>query len=62
MAEVKTMPRLKKLYNAEIAKTFKKELGLENINQVPKLEKLLFLAVLVKNAKIKDLPKLSNLH
>ncbi len=51
MAEVKTMPRLKKLYNAEIAKTFKKELGLENINQVPKLEKLLFLAVLVKTRR-----------
>ena len=39
MAEVKTMPRLKKLYNEEIAKNLQKELGLENINQVPKLEK-----------------------
>ena len=40
MAEVKNMPRLKKLYNDEIAKKLQKELGLDNINQVPKLEKV----------------------
>ena len=40
MAEAKTMPRLKQLQNDEIAKKLQKELGLENINQVPKLEKV----------------------
>ena len=40
MADVKTTPRLKKLYNDEIAKKLQKELNLENINQVPKLEKV----------------------
>ena len=40
MAEAKTTPRLKKLYNDEIAKKLKEELGLKNINQVPKLEKV----------------------
>lgn len=36
----KATPRLKKLYNDEIAKNLQKELGLKNINQVPKLEKV----------------------
>lgn len=40
MAEAKTTPRLKQLYNEKIAKELQKELGLENINQVPKLEKV----------------------
>ena len=40
MAESKTMPRLKKMYNDEIAKQLQSELGLANINQVPKLEKV----------------------
>lgn len=33
-------PRLKALYNQEIRKELQAELGLENIHQVPKLEKL----------------------
>lgn len=36
----KMVPRLKKLYNNEIAKNLQEELRLENINQVPKLEKV----------------------
>lgn len=40
MAESKTMPRLKKMYNDKIAKQLQSELGLANINQVPKLEKV----------------------
>lgn len=39
MAE-KYIPRLKEQYNKEIKKSLKKSLGLENINQVPKLEKV----------------------
>ena len=39
MAE-KYTPRLKTLYNDKIRETLKTELGLENINQVPKLEKV----------------------
>jgi large subunit ribosomal protein L5 len=34
-------PRLKTLYKQEIAKALKKELNLANINQVPKLEKVI---------------------
>lgn len=43
MAESKTTkitPRLKALYSDKIAKELQKELGLANINQVPKLEKV----------------------
>ena len=40
MAETKNMPRLKQLYNDKIAKELQKELSLDNINQVPKLEKV----------------------
>ncbi len=39
MAE-KMTPRLKQLYNEKIAKELKEQLGLSNINQVPKLEKV----------------------
>jgi large subunit ribosomal protein L5 len=41
MAETKYEARLKTLYNKEIAKQLKEELGLKNINQVPKLEKVM---------------------
>ncbi len=41
MAETKYEARLKTLYNKEIAKNLQKELGLKNINQVPKLEKIM---------------------
>ena len=40
MADTKYIPRLKVLYNTEIAKKLQKELGLKNINQVPKLDKV----------------------
>ena len=40
MADVKTMPRLKQLYQDKIVKQLQEELGLENVNQVPKLEKV----------------------
>lgn len=33
-------PRLKEKYNKEVKKQLKEELGLDNINQVPKLEKV----------------------
>lgn len=39
MADNKYIPRLKELYQKE-GKTLQKELGLENINQIPKLEKV----------------------
>lgn len=41
MAETKYEARLKTLYKKEIAKQLKEELGLKNINQVPKLEKIM---------------------
>ncbi len=41
MAETKYEARLKTLYNKEIAKELMKELKLDNINQVPKLEKIM---------------------
>ncbi|MBR3177270.1 50S ribosomal protein L5 [Candidatus Saccharibacteria bacterium] len=41
MAETKYIPRLKEEYEKTIKKNLEKELGLENINQVPKLEKVI---------------------
>ena len=41
MAEAKYEARLKTLYDQEIRKALKEELGLANINQVPKLEKII---------------------
>lgn len=41
MAEKKYEARLKTLYKQEIAKSLKKELKLDNINQAPKLEKII---------------------
>ena len=40
-ANNKYEPRLKALYNKDIKEALKKELGLENINQVPRLEKVI---------------------
>lgn len=40
MANQTTAPRLKTLYNDKIKEQLKTELGLKNINQVPKLEKV----------------------
>lgn len=37
----KYIPRLKELYNKELVKKLEKELKLENVNQVPKLEKVI---------------------
>jgi len=34
-------PRLKTLYNTEIKKNLQKELGLENVNQVPEISKII---------------------
>ena len=39
-AEAKVQPRLKALYSSELKAKLKKELGLENINQVPELKKV----------------------
>ena len=39
-AEIKAQPRLKALYNNELKAKLKKELGLDNINQVPELKKV----------------------
>ena len=41
MATTKYEPRLKALYNQEIKSALKSELKLENINQVPRLEKVI---------------------
>ena len=46
-----TAPRLKALYDSQFAKELQAELGLENINQVPKLEKIV---VSVGTGKKKD--------
>lgn len=48
---VTTAPRLKALYASTYAKELQAELGLENINQVPKLEKIV---VSVGTGKSKD--------
>lgn len=40
MTEVKIVPRLKVQYKDDIAPKLKQELGLKNINQVPKLQKI----------------------
>lgn len=40
MTEVKIVPRLKQQYKDDIAPRLKQELGLKNINQVPKLQKI----------------------
>ena len=40
MAEAKYTPRLKELYVKEVEKKLMKELGLKNINEVPRLEKV----------------------
>ena len=39
-ADAKVQPRLKALYNTELKAKLKKELGLDNINQVPELKKV----------------------
>ena len=39
-ADAKAQPRLKALYNSELKAKLQKELGLENINQVPELKKV----------------------
>ena len=41
MAEQKYIPRLKQAYDSKIKAELKEELGLKNINQVPKLEKII---------------------
>lgn len=41
MTETKYIPRLKEEYNKTIKKNLQKELKLENINQVPELEKVI---------------------
>ena len=38
--DAKYIPRLKELYNTELEKKLQKELGLSNINEVPKLDKV----------------------
>ena len=40
MTDAKYTPRLKEKYDAEIVKTLMKDLGIKNINEVPKLEKV----------------------
>jgi len=40
MADAKYIPRLKTKYDAEIVKTLMKDLNIKNVNQVPKLEKV----------------------
>jgi large subunit ribosomal protein L5 len=48
-AAVVTAPRLKALYNASYAKELQAELGLSNINEVPKLEKIVVSVGIGKN-------------
>lgn len=44
-----TAPRLKALYNDKLAKELQAELGLSNINEVPKLEKIVISVGIGKN-------------
>jgi large subunit ribosomal protein L5 len=44
-----TAPRLKALYSSQYAKELQAELGLDNINQVPKLEKIVVSVGIGKN-------------
>lgn len=46
---VTTAPRLKALYNATVVKELQAELGLSNVNEVPKLEKIIISAGIGKN-------------
>ena len=48
-AAVKAQPRLKALYNTELKAKLAKELGLENINQVPELKKVVVSCGVGKN-------------
>lgn len=41
MADPKYIPRLKEEYNTKIVKALEKELKLDNVNQVPKLDKVI---------------------
>lgn len=64
MAESKTTkitPRLKALYNDKIAKELQKELGLANINQVPKLEKIVVSSGVGKKREDKKFTETVNL-
>ena len=57
MADTKYIPRLKSEYDEKIVKTLMKELGIKNVNQVPKLEKVVInmgVGEAVQNAKILD--------
>ena len=40
MADTKYIPRLKTEYDEKIVKTLMKDLGIKNVNQIPKLEKV----------------------
>ncbi len=48
-ATTSTAPRLKALYSDSYVKELQAELGLENVNQVPKLEKIIVSAGIGKN-------------
>lgn len=48
-----TAPRLKALYSSQYAKELQAELGLDNIHQVPKLEKIIVSAGIGKNKEDK---------
>ena len=48
-AAVITAPRLKALYNDKVVKELQAELGLSNVNEVPKLEKIIVSAGIGKN-------------
>ncbi len=48
-ATVITAPRLKALYNTTVVKELQAELGLSNVNEVPKLEKIIVSAGIGKN-------------
>ncbi|MCL1930045.1 50S ribosomal protein L5 [Candidatus Saccharibacteria bacterium] len=54
MAEKKIQPRLKSLYNEKIARELKEELELKNINQVPKIEKVVVASGMGRNKDDKN--------
>jgi large subunit ribosomal protein L5 len=54
MGEKKMQPRLKSLYGATVAKEIKEELKLDNINQVPRLEKIVVASGMGRNKDDKN--------
>jgi large subunit ribosomal protein L5 len=54
MADKNMQPRLKSLYNERVASELKEELGLKNINQVPRIDKVVVASGMGRNKDDKN--------